>query len=214
MQSNGLFRDGAIVFGGLVNWAVGDEPSPEGYQRLRNPYYSLSLHGGEIVHFGKSPRAFARGDRMALGTRDRYEISFFDAAGRLSRIIRVQLPPVIVTEEHLDGLLEEWLARLPSPTMAPAFRSGFRSTPHAETMPAFEDLLLDSEGFLWVEDIHIPGDSPRTWAVFDEQGVPRTRLSFPFSNRVLDIGDDYILAVFEDESGVEHFRSYPLTRGL
>lgn len=241
MHSNGMFGDGSIVFGGLVNWSTGSAPPPAGYQRLTNPYYSVSLDGAGVthfgefpgtevfwtrseidgrtslgaafVHFGKSPRAMARDSRLVLSTRDRYEVNVFDPSARLVRIIRVQVPLVAVTDAHLDGLLEEWLDRLPSPDMAPAFRSGFSQTPHADTMPAFENLLLDSEGCVWVEDTHIPGDTLHTWTVFDEEGVPLTRLSLPISNRVLEIGENYVLAVFEDELGVEYIRSYPLSRG-
>lgn len=241
MHSNGMFGDGAIVFGGGVNFGGGGDTPPEGYERLTNPFYSVSLDGSGIthfgefpgtevvwstgefegrqtlaavfLHFGKSPRAMARGDRLVLGTRDRYEVSVFEPSGRLVRIVRVQIPPVAVTDAHLEGLLEEWLARLPSPDMAPAVRTGFRDTPHAEFMPAFEALILDAEGCLWLEDVHLPGDRLRTWTVFDEEGVPLTRLSLPFENRVLDIGEDYVLAVFEDDLGVEYVRSYPLDRG-
>ena len=74
-------------------------------------------------------------------------------------------------------------------------------------------LDLDTEGCLWVEDVHLPGDTLRSWTVFDEEGVPLTRLSLPAENRVLDIGKDYVLTVFEDELGVESVQSYPLTRG-
>jgi hypothetical protein len=80
-------------------------------------------------------------------------------------------------------------------------------------MPAFEALLQDSEGFLWVEDLNLPGDTLRTWTVFDRDGVPLTRLSLPRANRVHDIGRDYVLTTFEDELGVEYVREYRLTRG-
>jgi hypothetical protein len=240
-HANGMFGDGAIVFGGLVNLGRGGEMPEAGYERITNPFHSVSLDGSRVVHFGdfpgteviwgtsevggrqtlsaaflhfgKSPRGLARGDRFALGTRDRYEVMIFDAAGVMTRIVRVQLPPVPVTDAHLDGLLEERVARLPDPSLAPMVRSGFRNTPHAETMPAFESLLLDAEGSLWVEDTHIPGDTLRTWTVFDEEGAPVTRLSLPRANRVLEIGSDFVLAVFRDELDVEYVRSYPLTRG-
>jgi hypothetical protein len=97
--------------------------------------------------------------------------------------------------------------------MAPAFRASFLDTPHADFLPAFESLDLDTEGCLWVEEVHLPGDTLRSWTVFDEEGVPLTRLSLPVENRMLDIGKDYVLTVFEDELGVESVRSYPLTRG-
>ena len=241
MHSNGMFGDGAIVFGGLINWDRGDATPTRGYERLTNPYYSVSLDGSGITHFGEfpgtevvwttgqiegretlgasfvtfglSPQAMARGDRMVLGTRDRYEVNVFDSTGMLERIIRIQTPPVPVAQEHLDGYLEEMLARLPSPELAPQVRAGFRDIPHAETMPAFQALLLDSEGFLWVEDYNLPGDTLRTWTVFDEEGNAITRLSLPRNNRVLEIGSGFVLAVFQDELGVEYVRSYPLTRG-
>ena len=110
-------------------------------------------------------------------------------------------------------MLEERLAQLPSPDLAPQIRASFRDTPHAEAMPAFGALFLDSEGFLWVEDYHIPGDTLRTWTVFDEEGNAKTRLSLAYANRLLDIRADMMLTVFEDEMGVEYIRSYPLTRG-
>ncbi len=241
MHSNGMFGDGSIVFGGLVNWARGDEAPQSGYERLTNPYYAVGLDGEGIIHFGEfpgtevvwttgqvdgreslaaafvtfglSPRAMARGDRLALGTRDTYEVKVFHASGALERIVRVRTSPVAVTQAHLDGRLEELLASLPNPDMAPQIRSGFRDTPHAEFMPAFEAVLLDSEGYLWVEDKNIPGDTLRTWTVFDPEGIPLTRLSLPIANRVLDIGEDYVMAVFEDELGVEYVCTYPLVRG-
>ncbi len=241
MHSNGMLGDGSIVFGGLVNWARRDEPQPSGYERLTNPYYAVGLDGGDIVHFGEfpgtevvwttsnidgresiaaafvtfglSPEANARGNRLALGTRDTYEVKLFDSSGALNRILRVQTAPVAVTEAHLEGRLEELLSRLPSPDMAPQFRSSFRDLPHADFMPAFESLLLDSEGCLWVEDKNLPDDTLRTWTVFDRDGTPLTRLSLPLANRVLEIGPSYLLAAFEDELGVEYVRSYRLRRG-
>jgi hypothetical protein len=241
MHSNGMLGDGSIVFGGLVNWDRGEGPPQSGYERLTNPYYAVGLDGENIVHFGEfpgtevvwttsniegresiaaafvtfglSPEANARGDHLALGTRDSYEVMFFASSGVLERVVRVRTSRVPVTEAHLEGRLEQLLARLPSPDMAPGFRASFRDLPHAEFMPAFEAVLLDSEGYLWVEDVNIPGDTLRTWTVFDTDGIPHTRLSLPVANRVFEIGQDYVLAAFEDELGVEYLRSYQLTRG-
>jgi len=242
LHSNGMFADGSIVFGGALTLAAAREAPASGYQRLTNPYYSVTVDGEGITHFGefpgtevywtvgvmngretraagfvlfgKSPRAWARGDRLALGTRDRFEVTLFEPSGDLVRIVRVYLPPVAVTSEHLDGLLQERLAQLPSPDLAPAVRNAFADTPHAETMPPFEALLLDSEGVLWVEDYHLPGDTLRTWTVFDEEGVPKTRLSLPYANQVFEIGGDYVLALFENDLGVHFLRMYPLARGV
>jgi hypothetical protein len=242
LHSNGMFGDGSIVFGGAGTLAAARESPASGYQRLTDPFYSVTVDGEGITHFGdfpgtevywtvgvmngretraagfvlfgKSPRAWARGDRLALGTRDRFEVNLFDPSGDLVRIVRVDVPPVAVTAEHLDGLLQERLAQLPSPDLAPAVRSAFGDTPHAETVPPFETLLLDSEAFLWVEDYHLPGDTLRSWTVFDWEGVPKTRLFLPYANRVFEIGEDYVLALFENDLGVHFLRMYPLARGV
>jgi hypothetical protein len=80
-------------------------------------------------------------------------------------------------------------------------------------MPAYQSLLVDAEGCLWVEDFQRPGVGLKSWTVFDAEGRPRTRLSLPASNRVLEIGSDYVMAIFEDALEVEYLRLYGLTRG-
>jgi hypothetical protein len=155
----------------------------------------------------------ARGNQLVLGTRDRYEVMVFDPMGDLERIVRVDTPPIPVTQADLEALLEERLSRLPDPDLAPRAREGFWDQPRADYMPAFEALLIDSEGCIWVEDYLLPGANLRSWTIFSIEGRPMTRLSLPVENRVFDIGEDYILASFQDELDVEYVRMYRLDRG-
>jgi hypothetical protein len=239
--SNGMFGDGAIVFGGGLTFGPGGDTPTEGLNRSDTPYRSAGLDGslaadfgaipgpeifvqtqgggGEyfisasVIPFGRRPAAHARGDRLFLGSADTYEISSYDPAGRLDRILRVLKPPPPVSPQDLDRLIEEQVAELEDPSRAPELRSSLRDMPTPETMPAYRDLLVDSEGFLWVEDFRRPGEGLRSWTVFDREGTPQTRLSLPSDNRVLDIGEDYLMAVFEDQLGVEYLRLYALHRG-
>ena len=239
---NGMFSDGSIVFGGGVNWNRGEADEVlQGYERLTNPFVSVALDGEGITHFGefpgtevvwtmgnyggresvaagfphfgKSPRAMARGNQLVLGTRDRYEVLVFDPLGEMVRIVRVDAPPVPVTQAHLEALLEQRLSRLPDSDLAPRVREGFWTQPRSDYLPAFEALLIDSEGCIWVEDYLQPGAHSRTWTIFSTEGRPLTRLSLPVANRVFDIGEDYILASFQDELDVEYVRMYLLKRG-
>ncbi|MGW8267810.1 MAG: hypothetical protein ACWGSQ_15700 [Longimicrobiales bacterium] len=239
--SNGMFGDGSIVFGGGLTFGPGGDTPTEGMNRSDTPYRSASLEGalaadfgaipgpeifvqtqgggGEyfisasLIPFGRRPAAHARGDRLFLGSADTYEISSYDPAGRLDRIIRVSLPLPPVSSRDVERFIEEEVAELDDPSTAPALRSSLRDMPTPETMPAFQGLVVDSEGFLWVEDFRPPGVGLRRWTVFDPEGTPRTRLSLPSSNRVLEIGQDYLMAVFEDHLGVEYLRLYSLQRG-
>jgi len=239
--SNGMFGDGSMVFGGGMSFSPGGDMPTDGLQRPDTPYRSAGLDGsltadfgtipgseyfmqnrgggGEfmitasIIPFGKRPVAFARGDRFYLGSADSYEIRGFDSTGRLDRIIRVSHPLTPVTSEDVERLVQEVVADLDDPSQAAGVRSSYRDMPIPDLMPAYRSFLLDSEGCLWVEEYPLPGEGLKTWAIFDAEGVPQTRLSLPSDNRILEVGEDYLMAIFEDQLGIEYLMIYPLTRG-
>jgi len=239
--SDGMFHDGSIVFGGGLTFGPGGEMPSDGLNRSDTPYRSARLDGtlaadfgsvpgpevfmrsqgsgGEFmisastIPFGRRPSAFAKGPWFYVGSSDTYEISAFDSNGRLGRILRVLMPLAPVTDRDVDQLIEERVAALDDPTQAPSVRTDLRQMPTPETMPAYGDIVVDAADFVWVQDFPRPGVRLKTWTVFDPQGTPRTRLSLPSDNRVLEIGEDYLMAVFEDDLGVEYLRMFPLTRG-
>ena len=240
--ANGMLRDGSLVFGGGLTLGPGGEIPSDGLSRSDAPYRSAGLDGSLAADFGtvpgpevfirtrggggefmisassipfaRHPAAHARGDRFYMGSADTYEILGFDSGGRLGRIIRVLQPLPSVTSQDVGRLIEERVADLEDPSQAPELRGALRDMPTPETMPAYQACLVDTEGFLWVEDFRRPGEGLRSWAVFDREGRPRTRLSLPSDNRVLEIGEDYLMAVFEDPLGVEYLRLHALRRGV
>ena len=239
--TNGMFGSGSIVFGGGLSFGPGGDMPTDGLNRPDTPYRSANLggtleadfgtvpgseffmrsqsSGGEyfisasLIPFGRSPAGFARGDRFYLGSADTYLISSFDPGGQLRSIIRVLVPPPPVTSQNIDGLIQRRVDELEDPSGAPGVRSSLREMPTPETMPAYQSLRVDTEGFLWVEDYLLPDDGLRSWTVFDPQGVPITRLSLPRDNRILEIGRDFVLTVYQDQLEVEYLRVYPLIRG-
>ena len=239
--ANGMFQDGSIVFGGGLSFGPGGEIPSDGLSRAGASYRSASLDGtlaadfgtvpgpeifvrtqgggGEYmisastIPFARRPAASVRGDHFYLGSSDTYEIAAFDATGRLESIFRVSQPLTPVTRSEVDRLIQERVASLEDPSAAPALRNALRDMPTPPTLPAYQSLVVDVEGCLWVEDFQRPGVGLKSWTVFGEEGRPRTRLSLPADNRVLEIGKDYVMAVFEDPLGVEYLRLYGLTRG-
>jgi hypothetical protein len=239
--ANGMFQDGSIVFGGGLSFGPGGEIPSDGLSRAGTSYRSASLDGSLAADFGtvpgpevfirtqggggeymisastipfaRRPAASVRGDRFYVGSSDTYEIAGFDATGGLDRIYRVSQPPSPVTRSEVDRLIQERVTSLDDPSQAPALRNALGDMPTPPTMPAYQSLLVDAEGCLWVEDFQRPGVGLKSWTVFDAEGRPRTRLSLPASNRVLEIGSDYVMAIFEDALEVEYLRLYGLTRG-
>jgi hypothetical protein len=197
---------------GRIATEFGEFPGPE---------IVFQIHGGagermisaRVLRFGKTPQAAARGNRLVLGSGDRYELKIFDPQGRNTRIVRLASPPLPVTQSHLDAYLEEQLEALEDPAMAARVRSSFPDQPHADVFPAYGSLHLDAEGYLWVEDYLRPGDPSRSWTIFDPDGVPVSRLSLPSEHRILDIGRNQVLTLFQDGMGVEYLTVFPLTRG-
>ncbi len=238
---NGMFQDGSVVFGGGLSFGPGSDMPTDGLQRPDTPFRSADLDGslvtefgaipgseyfmrtrgggGEfmisasLIPFGKRPAAFARGDRLYLGSADEYEIQAFDPDGRLTRILRVSRPLTPVTSADVERLIEEAVTELEDPSRAPEVRSSYGEMPVPDFMPAYRGFHVDSEGCLWVEEYPLPGSSLRSWTVFDPDGSPLSTLSLPSDNRLLEIGEDFVMTVFQDPLGVEYLRIYALTRG-
>ncbi len=239
--TNGMFGNGSIVFGGGLSFGPGGDTPSDGLNRPDTPYRSATVDGavdadfgtvpgseyfmrtqgggGEffisasLIPYGRHPSGFASQDRFYLGSADTYEISGFDQAGRLQVIIRILEPLAPVTSQDVERLIQSRLEELEDPSNAPGVRSSLREMPTPETMPAYQSFRVDTEGLLWVEDYLRPDDGLRSWTLFNREGVPLTRLALPRRNRILDIGEDFVLAVYQDDLEVEYLRLYTLHRG-
>ena len=73
-----------------------------------------------------------------------------------------------------------------------------------ETMPAFDQLLLDQQGNAWVRE-YAPRaeENPNRFYVFSADGIWLGSVAAPIGMRVLTIGSDHVIGVSEDEFGVE-----------
>jgi hypothetical protein len=239
--SSGMFADGSVVFGGGLTLGPGGEIPSEGLNRPDTRYVVASLDGrfaadlgtfpgpeifvqtqgggGEFlvaassIPFGRRPVAAAGGDRFFVGTGDTHDIRVLDPAGRLLRIFRILQSPPPVTSEALNRWIEERVAELDDPSGAPALRTSLREMPTPGTMPAHQGLTVDQDGCLWVEGFRQPGEGLRSWTIFDREGTPQARLSLSSDHRILEVGRDYVLTVFQDPMEVEYLRLHALVRG-
>ena len=79
-------------------------------------------------------------------------------------------------------------------------------------MPAYERVLVDEAGNIWVLDYAVRLDQPRRWSVFSRDGQWLGNVLTPVGLRVEAIGSDWILGVWRDAEGTERIRMYPLMR--
>ncbi|MEW5931214.1 MAG: hypothetical protein AB1941_27435 [Gemmatimonadota bacterium] len=163
--------------------------------------------------FARRTVTAVRGDRLYVGTGDRYEVAVYDASGRLARLVRKEHRPLAVTSKDR----EDYRASLVNLGSEQARRDEERmreSAPYPDAMPPYTGLRVDAEGYLWVEEAVRPGERGAgvPWSVFDPEGRFLGTLRLPPALHVLEIGRDYVLGRARDESDREHLRLYRLER--
>jgi hypothetical protein len=128
--------------------------------------------------------------------------------GRLRRIIRILEPVNDVTEAEFGAEIDrraEAAAERGSLTVQ-AYRSAFDEIAHPEIEPAFEELLVDDQGWVWARAFQEGPDESLTWLVFDANGEGRGSVEMPEGLSVHAISRDYVAGVWQDELDVEHVR--------
>ncbi|MCY4400256.1 MAG: 6-bladed beta-propeller [Gemmatimonadetes bacterium] len=169
------------------------------------------------IPFTRSTRTTAWAGLFVVAPNDTYEIRAFEPAGALSRIVRRDHALVAPTPTHTDAEIERRVALRPPEQQAERrqeLRRTFEEVPIAETFPAFDQIVADALGHLWVEEYDLPGE-PRTnplWTVFDPEGRALGFVETPAGMNVYEIGADYILGRVTDDLGVEYVQVWSLMR--
>lgn len=207
----GVYRDSVPYFrygveGALID-TLGSFPSGEYYLKVRGGGFSVN-----VLPFARWPRAVVHGDRLFLGTGERYEVVLYAADGSLERLIRKAHANLRVTQEDIAAYKQEQLERARDENWRREQEALLAEIPFPETMPAYSRLLVDEEGHLWVEDYRRPGDEEPRWSVFDPNGRLLGTVPMPPKFGPVQIGGDFVLGRWVDDFEVEHVRLYALLK--
>jgi hypothetical protein len=192
---------------GTLRDSIGPFPGTEFYVRSSGHNAFASS-----LPFGRTTEAAVIGDRFYAGHTERYEIIRYTPAGATELIVRLDRAPVTVTPDDLARYKAERLEEADA-TFRQQTARNLEEMPYPGTFPAFADLMVDSDGHLWALDFSRPGDDRRHWVVFAADGRALGTVETPPGLRVLEIGRDYVLGVWQDDLDVEHVRLYQLDRG-
>lgn len=205
----GLRRDSVLYLrcdpAGTLLDTVGWFPGPEWYVKSDEGIMAASSRA-----FGRSPVAAASADAFYFGSSDFYEIARYDAEGQLRRLIRRAHESLEVTPQDIENWIEERLADSEDENQRVFWERLYADMPFPETMPAYERLIVDDEGSVWVEDYRRPGDEQPRWTVFDSAGVMLGEVETPPEFQVFQIGSDFVLGRWTDDLDVEHVQLYKL----
>ncbi len=197
---------------GQLSASLGVHPSAE-----RHASGSGNVIRIRTIPFSRLTRTTAWGDLFVVAPNDTYEIRAYEPAGTLSRIVRRDHALIAPTPAHVGAELERRVALRPPEQQADRrreLRETFEEVPIAETFPAFDQIVADALGHLWVEEYDLPGEQRPNplWTVFDPEGGVLGFVETPAGLNIFEIGADYILGRATDDLGVEYVRVWSLSR--
>ena len=177
--------------------------------------------GSAPVPFGRSAYFGVGGRPPAIwgGDTDVFELRRFDSYGRLQRLVRLDEPRLAVTDDDAADLFDRMEQSLRGRGIPDSILIGqmemIRSVVPADSMPAFGQVYVTTSGGAWVStrsDV-VPGSTGRAYHVFGADGHWLGVVQAPSGGRILEIGDDYMLALRTNELDVEFVELYTLTAG-
>lgn len=186
---------------------IGTFPGPEFYVRAAGSGFSVNQ-----LPFGRTPVAAAKGERFYYGASDSYEIGVYSATGSLERIIRRNAKNADVTPRDVDRYKGERLANVKGDAERKRLEQELAEIPFPATFAAYDELKLDPLGDLWVAEPFRPGADKRNWTVFDPAGRMLGAVEIPVRLSIQEIGTDYVLGIWKDDSDIEYVRLYGLNK--
>lgn len=139
------------------------------------------------------------------GDASEYELRLSTGEDRVGTIVRWEGSDRTVRGSDVDAIIELWSVSAREEARE-LIRQYGRTHPRADRFPAYEELLTDGEGRLWVRDFvrEHADDGVRRWTIFSPDGTRMIgRLRHEAAFRPLRVERDRILGVERDAMDVE-----------
>ncbi len=166
--------------------------------------------------FGPRASAVIAGEEIVVGEGVRNELAVFGGDGALRRIIRREREPLPVTPDAIAAFKEARrrasAVRGLQAEVDAALVAALDSAPWPARLPAYDRVLADADGNVWVLDFSVRADQPGRWNVFTAEGRGRGTVATPARFRVEQIGSEWVLGAWRAQDGAEEVRMYPIVR--
>jgi GAF domain-containing protein len=163
-------------------------------------------------------RVAAGGRTIVTGHGSEAELAVYDADTDLQaprRIVRwttesraVSARDIEAERRRLEAQYEDLDPAMRAQLVAPLVSE---DRPAADRFPAFRTLALGRDGRIWVREEPRPDAvDQQDWIAFSEEGRFECRARLPPMDRLLELGEDYLLVLHRDELGLERVLGYAL----
>ena len=167
-----------------------------------------------FVLFARSSFMAGTGDGIVLANSDAMSFDVYGADGRRSLTARVPTWDLTLAPGAVQAEIDALLPPDASATRRQRIGEILDLQPQRDVGPAFDELLVDSEGNVWLATPKGRAGrlDPTSWVVFARDGAWQGSVRSPARFSVLDIGPDFVLGVRADELDVEHIELRGLVR--
>jgi hypothetical protein len=157
----------------------------------------------------------AHGTDVYVGSVDGFEVRRVSVLDGNETLIRASHVDQTTTDAHRNGFGDFAREIASSNNRDPAaVERELLEVEFPPTVPAFSQLMVDSDGHLWVRHYKqrwSPG--PETWSVFAPEGHLLGTVETPEDLQVRQIERDFILGIWTDDFDIRYVRKYGLNRG-
>ncbi|MFQ5530061.1 MAG: hypothetical protein ACE5FP_06870 [Gemmatimonadota bacterium] len=149
----------------------------------------------------------AAGDRLLVTDCRTPEYRVIDPQRGLESVVRWPATQDSVTEDDVRSFRARRLDPL-GPEQQGQVRAFLDDMPINTTMPACDQLRIDSDGRAWVRTYLRPAAPLQRWLVFDSSGGPVFSVDLPAESRIMDINSDYVTVIERRPLDVPRVRVY------
>ncbi len=154
---------------------------------------------------GLTPWTVTGSDTWFYGSSEAYEVQEWSKDGLLLKVFRLDKERRPTPPEDIAAW-EERLRELDS-----SRRAFWENVPVSSHLPAYERVILDRAGNLWLAEYSVL-EEPPVWLVLSPEGHWLGSVAVPPGGRISEIGEDYVLGTWRDEMDVETVRMYGLVK--
>jgi hypothetical protein len=154
----------------------------------------------------------ANDSTILLASTGPFVIGVYSVDGTMRRSIRVSGLRRPVTKQIRQAYRAELLASAANDAVRKAWELRSADEVFLDSLPAFDQMLFDRGGDIWVRLSATAAEKQATWLVLTTRGELVARLQAPSAFTFHDILDDSILGIWTDEWSREQVREYALKR--
>lgn len=147
-----------------------------------------------------------------VGHSEDAEIRMYDRSGILKTIVRWTRVMVPVLAADREAFRHETVASAGRPNQQPTLRRWLEEISYPEWKSAFDAMISDEDGHLWIRQPPRFGDDTQIWTIYGPDGIALARLALPAGLEVLDVDSTHVIAKLTDDVGLETVLSYRVRR--